>query len=235
MTAPGRLRLCAAEVRCGGALWRRAAPWSAIGQTSPVRWDSLFDDLAGQFDARLEAERAQDAVDDERLRVARLTLRDRLLALAQGLEAGDRIGLELVTGERIEIVPVEFGADWLAADFAAPVRRYRACVVPVSGITSLLLSRRLISVSLADRAAHPASLSERIGLPMALRDLARRRGHCEITTTRGSFRGTIDRVGRDHLDLAEHDGDIPRRESTLLGTRILRLEDITLVRVAEGR
>lgn len=215
------------------SLWMRAAPATAFRQTSPVRWDSLFDDLAGQFDARVEAERAQEAIDDERVRVSRLSLRDRLVALSQGLGEGERIGMELITGEIIEIIPIEFGADWFAADFAVPVRHYRACIIPVAGISSILLTSAQVAVSLAERPVHPTLLTERIGLPMALRDLARRRVHCEMTSIRGTFRGTIDRVGRDHLDLAEHDGDSPRRESGLTRHRILRLEDLTLVRVAE--
>ncbi|SJM54475.1 hypothetical protein [Gulosibacter sp. 10] len=211
-----------------------------------MRWDDLFDDLAGQFDAGLEEERRRAAVDEERLRITRLTIRDRLGALDRALSPGERIGLELRTGERIEIVPVEFGADWFGADLVGaglsapggegvpgggPVSRYGACIVPLAGIASVVLDAGQLARSLEPLPERPGSITGKLGMSIPLRDLARRRCHCEITTAHGAVLGTVDRVGRDHLDIAVHDVDTPRRQRDIRAYRILPLADITLIRV----
>lgn len=196
-----------------------------------MRWNELFDDLAGQFDAGLEEERRRAAIDEERLRVTRLTLRDRLAALDQFLEAEEKIGLQLHTGERVEIRPIEFGADWFGADLIGVVRSYGACIVPLSGIGSVLLTRDQISRSLEPLPERPGSVTGRLGLSIPLRDLARRRSHCEITTLTGTFYGTIDRVGRDHIDVAMHDIDTPRRQAAIGTFRLVPLADLTLIRI----
>ncbi|MFD2759152.1 hypothetical protein [Gulosibacter faecalis] len=196
-----------------------------------MRWNDLFDDLAGQFDAEYEAERRREAVDDERLRVARLTLRQRLATLQPALRPGECLSLELRGGERLEIEPTEFGADWFAARLAAPTRRYRSVLVPLAGISSLVLTRDQLERSLAARPEQPDSLAARLGLVIPLRDLTRRRVHVEVTTTLGVLHGTIDLVGRDHLDLAVHDGDTPRRNRDVAAYRMVPLDEVRLVRI----
>lgn len=196
-----------------------------------MRWDELFDDLASQFDAGLEEERRRAAIDEERLRVNRLTLRDRLGALDQFLRPEERITLQLHTGERVDIRPVEFGADWFGADLVGAVRSYGACIVPLAGIGSVLLTRDQISRSLEPLPERPGSVTGKLGLSIPLRDLARRRSHCEITTVTGTFYGTIDRVGRDHIDVAMHDVDTPRRQTGIGTFRLVPLVDLTLIRI----
>lgn len=196
-----------------------------------MRWDELFDDLAGQFDAGLEEERRRAAIDEERLRVTRLTLRDRLGALDQYLAPDEQIGLQLHTGERVDVRPVEFGVDWFGADLLGAVRSYGACIVPLAGIGSVLLSHDQISRSLAPIPERPGSVAGRLGFSIPLRDLARRRSHCEFTTVTGTFYGTIDRVGRDHVDVAMHDIETPRRQSGIGTFRLIPLADITLIRI----
>ena len=109
-----------------------------------MRWDDLFNDLASQFDAGLEEEARRAAIDEERLRVTRLTLRDRLAALDAALEPGDRIGLQLHTGERLDLIPAEFGSDWFGADLVGTAARFSTCFVPLAGISSVILSREQI-------------------------------------------------------------------------------------------
>ena len=52
-----------------------------------MRWDLLFDDLESQLDHEQREEERALALEEERLRLGRLTLRDRLAAMAK--EAGD--------------------------------------------------------------------------------------------------------------------------------------------------
>lgn len=228
----GRLCPHPGELRVNGRkLWITRRRRFRIRHTRGVRWDHLFDDLASQFDAGLDEERRRAELEEERLRVARLTVRDRLVALAAALRPGERIGLQLHDGERVDIVPVEFGADWIGADLAGAAHRYGACIVPLAGVGALLLDREQTAASLAVRSERPSSLSARLGLAIALRDLARRRVACELSTRLGVVHGTIDRVGRDHVDVAVHSSDAVRRESQVALTRIIPLDDLVLVRI----
>ena len=76
-----------------------------------------------------------------------------------------------------------------------------------------------------------ARLSDRIGLPFMLRDLCRRRTSIELQTPTESLYGTIDRVGRDHLDLAAHEPGTLRRAGDVREVRIVPLTHIVLVRL----
>ena len=58
----------------------------------------LFDDLEGQLERELTAEEQDLGIEEERLRLGRLSVRDRIAALH---EAGHQIGLTLTTGERL--------------------------------------------------------------------------------------------------------------------------------------
>lgn len=201
-------------------------------QTVGVRWNDLFDDLAGQFDAEHERARRLEAVEDERLRVARTTLRQRLAALQAALEPGECIDLELLSGDRLRAEPIEFGAEWFFARLPSLAGHYASVLVPLAGMGSVILTRSQLDRSLAPRPEAPESLTARLGFVMPLRDLARRRVHCELTTTLGVLRGTIDLVARDHLDLAVHDLDTPRRTPDVAAFRVVPLDEIRLVRVA---
>jgi hypothetical protein len=75
------------------------------------------------------------------------------------------------------------------------------------------------------------ALSARLGLPFVLRDLCRRRRPVELLLDGGALHGTVDRVGRDHFDVAVHERGAPRRESAVTEYRIVRLDQVLLVRL----
>ena len=64
-----------------------------------------------------------------------------------------------------------------------------------------------------------------------LRDLCRRRTSVELDLLDESLAGTIDRVGRDHLDLAVHEPGSARRESAVSQYRLVPFAQLSLVRV----
>jgi hypothetical protein len=190
---------------------------------SRMRWDSLFDDLESQLERERTAEELDIEAEEERLRLGRLSMRDRLFALT--LAPGNRtIRIGLTGGIRLAVRPQSLGRDWLSAVLADG----RQCIVPLAAIATVSLGRAEVSASLA--AMTQDTVSGRLGLPFVLRDLCRRRRQVELTTLDGVLVGTIDRVGRDHLDLAVHDAGTARRESDVRDVLMLPIGRIVIVR-----
>jgi hypothetical protein len=203
-----------------------------------MRWDNLFDDLEGQLEQELTAEEVDLRAEEERLRLARLGIRDRLLALHR---AGDHLTsrilrLVLHDGTRISVTPKTFGRDWVAGELGEDARRPPSCIVPLDAITGMALTRDQVYASL-----HPAapgtpddadrSLAARLGLGFVLRDVCRRRHPVEVWVPGARLHGTLDRIGRDHCDLAVHEPGSVRRESAVTEYRLIRFSQILLVRL----
>ena len=195
-----------------------------------MRWDLLFDDLESQLDREQRDEERALAIEDERLRLGRLTLRDRLTAISRATDDGDAIvRVELHGGVVMALRPLAFGRDWMSAESRAADRRSRQCVVPLAAIAAVLPSRSQLDPSLEPVPESSARLAERIGLSFVLRDLCRRRTPVRLTTVDGMVHGTLDRVARDHVDLALHEPGSPRREREIQGYRIVPLARVLLI------
>ena len=195
-----------------------------------MRWDLLFDDLESQLDREQRDEERALAIEDERLRLGRLTLRDRLTAVSRATEDGDAIvRVELHGGVVMALRPLAFGRDWMSAESRAADRRSRQCVVPLAAIAAVLPSRSQLDPSLEPVPESSARLAERIGLSLVLRDLCRRRAPVRLTTVDGMVHGTLDRVARDHVDLALHEPGSLRREREIQGYRIVPLARVLLI------
>ncbi|TFC49797.1 hypothetical protein E3T37_07455 [Cryobacterium sp. TMT2-10] len=197
-----------------------------------MRWDNLFDDLEGQLEHELNAEETDLRAEEERLRLGRLSLRNRLtgLARASGLGAGV-LRVVLASGETLTLRPTTFGRDWLAADLLDAGSTGAQCVLPLAAVAGVIVRRDEIPDSLVTEPESAVRLVDRIGLPFVLRDLCRRRANIEVHTRSGPLRGTIDRVGRDHVDLAVHAAGTLRRESAVHQYRIVPITEIQLVRL----
>jgi len=205
-----------------------------------MRWDDLFDDLESQLEQERSAEEDELLAEEERLRLGRLSLRNRLAALAR-VETGavpEPVRVLLTTGLVIDVRPRTFGRDWLAGDLSRGagsvlgdgVGTGDQCILPLRGVSSLLLDRRQVRQSLGEPG--PArGVTDRLGLPFVLRDLCRRRSALELHVPEGVLHGTIDRVGRDHLDVALHEPGTPRRESVVTAYRVVAMDRVALVRV----
>lgn len=202
-----------------------------------MRWDKLFDDLESQLAQELSAEELDLEAEEERLRLGRLAVRDRLVALYEvaGSEAG--VVVTLGSGIRLAVHPITFGRDWLSADLLADdgagQRARGQCILPLAAIAGVSLAPDQVAASLVPHArpdAHP-SLSSRLGLAFVLRDLCRRRHPLDIVLTHGELHGTLDRVGRDHLDLAVHERGAVRRAAAVREYSIVPLAAIQLLRL----
>jgi hypothetical protein len=196
-----------------------------------MRWDELFDDLEGQLEQELAAERADVLAEEERLRLGRLSLRDRILAIAAG---GDELVTVLRDGRELRLVVTSSGRDWVAGSITSGGRQRRQCVLPLAAVASVLPRGSQLAESLG---AEPESaererveLSLRLGLAFVLRDLARRRIPVDLALACGGLHGTIDRIGRDHLDLAEHPAGEPRRASAVRQVRLVPFAELLTVR-----
>lgn len=192
-----------------------------------VRWDELFADIESQLEHELDLEHQEIAAEEERLRLGRLALRDRILAMGRG---GEAVVLVLVDGETVALRVGSAGRDWVAGEAGAgPVAR--AAVVPLAAIAGVLPGHDQLERGLrpATPDAGPA-LAARLGLGFVLRDLCRRRAGIELSTRAGTLHGTIDRVARDHLDLAEHDAGEARRDRVVRRIRLVPFDAILAVR-----
>jgi hypothetical protein len=197
-----------------------------------MRWDRLFDDLEGQLEHELGAEEVDLGAEEERLRLGRLSLRDRLVAIASSGTARDGLRLELRDGQQIVVREPSLGRDWIAGPLATTGGPPRSAVVPLAAVTGVLPDPEQLAVSLTAEPAGEAALalSARLGLPFVLRDLCRRRTPVDLSTSTGARHGTIDRVSRDHLDLAEHEPGVPRRSSAVTRIRLVATEAVDLIR-----
>lgn len=197
-----------------------------------MRWDKLFDDLEGQLEQELSAEELDLRAEEERLRLGRLTIRDRLAAMTHA-EPRSSVRLYLADGSALAVRPVTIGRDWLSGEILDGAARTAQCVIPIFAVASLAIARDHLAASLATEPADSAktTLPARLSLAFVLRDLCRRRAQVEVRTTAGSLHGTIDRVGRDHLDLAMHAVGEPRRDASVSQCRLVPFTQIVLVRV----
>jgi hypothetical protein len=189
-----------------------------------VRWDRFFEDLEDQLDSEWEAERAALDTEAERLRLARLTLFERLNALVGGTSP---TVVDLTNGASVAGAIVAVGPDWFAVDDGAA---RGAILVPVAAVVALGLPHPEVL-----RSAHggtPSRLRERMTLGFVLRDLARRRVPVTLSSADGrEYCGTIDRAASDHLDVALHDRGAPRRADLVMGHRLIPFAALAGVRL----
>src|SRR3954468_14212247 len=130
-----------------------------------MRWDSLFDDLEGQLEQELTAESEDLRAEEERLRVSRLTLRDRIRAATA---PGVAITLRLLSGDRITVATRALGRDWLSGEAAG---HGAAVTVPLAAIASVILVPAAAAETTAPPPDTESGLTARLGLAFVLRDL----------------------------------------------------------------
>lgn len=191
-----------------------------------MRWDELFADIESQLEQELDAERLDMAVEEERLRLGRLSLRDRLAAMTASERA---LRLELVSGEILDARVDTVGRDWLAGDIDGGGAS-RSVIVPIAAIAGVIPAGGQLELGLR-AASRSGELSAQLGMAFVLRDLCRRRVGVDLATRAGTCHGTIDRVGRDHLDLAEHERGEARRGRAVRRIRMIPFEAVLSVRI----
>lgn len=210
-----------------------------------MRWDNLFDDLESQLEHELAVDEIDVRAETERLRLGRLGIRDRLIEMTRfasgseratigGVTSGDEVIRVVLQGERaLGVRPDVFGRDWLAGELIDGSHRKSQCVLPLASIVSILPTAGQLESSVNQSPAPPAAgrLTDRLGIAFVLRDLCRRRAAVEVVTRDGQLFGTIDRVARDHCDLALHPPATPRRAANVSGTALVAFANILYLRL----
>ena len=206
-----------------------------------MRWNRFFEDLEHQLDSEQAAEQLALDGEAERLRLSRLELRTRLSTLV-GCELGAELAGEGSGGEPALLrgTVAGVGADWLGLVLG----RGGAAVAPLRSIRMLRLDRPSLVASrgvpvggegelATTQGRDPGGrLRERQTFGFVLRDFARRR--LAVALHLGGervVRGTIDRVGADHLGLALHEPGAPRREGEVSGFRLVPLHAVAWVQL----
>lgn len=191
-----------------------------------MRWEALFADLEATAEGAWLQERETEVAEQARAEYAAVRLMDRLRA-----RLGRSLACELVDGRRLDGVVAETGVDWfllraVPGEVLVPVRALAAVARPAAGPSGFPGSvAGPVAGSLAGgevSVAPPAGLGESLGLSAVLRGLSVRRVpvHLVLLGSR-MLTGTIDRVGADHLDLAMHSPEEPRRDSAVTGMHLV--------------
>lgn len=188
-----------------------------------VRWEQLFSDLDARFDDLADAEMMAELPDRQRRAARAVTTVQRLLgAIGCAVRVRVRSG-RLHTGDLTAV-----GPDWLlVADAGGGERLLNLhAVTAIEGLTT-------------GTGAPLSSVAGRLDLRMALGGIARDRspvvvgipGESEGSHASGvELTGTIDRVGADFLELAQHPVWEPRRRGAVRSVVLIPVAAVDSVR-----
>ena len=178
-----------------------------------MRWDDLFDDLEAQLAAAERDEALSEVAERTRAERAEVGWFDRVAAaVGQSVSCSTPAGA--VQGRITDV-----GKDWLVIQESGR----GSAIVPSWAVISIGgLGRR------SDQAVTPA---RRFGLGVVLRGIARDRSPVAVHDLAGGlWTGTIDFVGRDHVEVMLHPSDAMPRGSAVTGRRIVPWAAIGIVR-----
>jgi hypothetical protein len=184
-----------------------------------MRWDELFDDLEAQFGEAEAADQAGEVTDRSRRELSLLRLVDRVRPVI-----GRPLTLRLVGAGVVEGELAAIGPDWLLLS-------------EVGGREALVAAHAVVWIGgLAAQTAVPhgeGQVAARLDLAYALRGIVRDRSAVTLTLTDGSTAaGTLDRVGADFVEVAEHAPGEPRRHDAVRAVRAYPLTSLVVVRRA---
>jgi hypothetical protein len=186
-----------------------------------MRWQRLFADLEAQFVAATSAAELAETASRARAEGGSVHLAERLAgALGQPVRLRCR-GAGQVAGLLVEV-----GPDWLLLS----AEQGREFLVVTDAVT---LASGLVRRTQAVADGHPRV---RTDLRRALRGLVRDRSTVSVVLADGGrLTGTLDRVGADFVEVAEHAADEPRRASSIRAVHAVPLRALAVVsREADG-
>lgn len=207
-TAFSNVCLCALPCEVG-ASWRSS-------EGVAVRWDGLFAELEAEFAAAETLSADAELRDRVRRETATVRLVDRLAA-AVGRDLSVYVAGELLRGRLTEA-----GPDWLLLEESPG----RDALIPLVAVASVGGLGRWSAVAGAE-----GRVGARLDLAYALRGLARDRAGVTLSLIDGSTcSGTIDRVGADFVEIAEHPAAEARRDRSVSAVRTVPRSALLVVR-----
>ena len=181
-----------------------------------MRWERLFDDLEARLEAQERADGDAEAIDLVRAERARIGVLDRLRA-----HLGSPLVWSLAGGRSpVSARLLDLGADWIlvGADRGQ-------MLIPIGAVQS---------IGGLSRSARPeeGEVVRRLKIGLVLRGLSRDRALVSVRLADDrTVTGTIDRVGTDHIDVAVHPDDVPRRGPAVIEVRCVLLPAVVAVTV----
>jgi hypothetical protein len=182
-----------------------------------MRWQQLFADLEGQLEEYETATERAEWPSRARLEIGAVPLADRLRGALGSVVSIHCGGAGQVAGRLVEV-----GSNWMLIED----EHARPCLVASDAVRAVGgLVRRTAATD------EPGPVRARLDLRWALRALARNRAGVQLVLDDGLvLSGTVDRVGADYLELAEHPGDQQRRAESVRGVRAVVIGAVALVR-----
>ncbi|HET8588418.1 MAG TPA: hypothetical protein VFM01_02200 [Nakamurella sp.] len=188
-----------------------------------MRWQQLFADLAGRFDEMADEAMMAELADRQRLAAGSVLMVQRLRGAV-----GVTVRVRTNGGPVVSGAVRGAGPDWL--------------LLSQPGWAELLVALQAVTAveGLTVASAEPLSdVALRLDLRHALRGIARDRAPVIVTVGGPAvapagggveMTGTIDRVGADFLEVAQHAPWEPRRASTVRSVALVPLSAVITVR-----
>ncbi|MEV6286034.1 hypothetical protein [Kribbella sp. NPDC051770] len=182
-----------------------------------MRLDALFEDLESQFEALQDGDLYGEVAERIRAEVGKITLLDRLRGAV-----GTTVRVELTHADAVQGELTRVGKDCLLLE----ADRFEEWLIPAEALTS---------IHGLGPWAEPAegAVAAKLGLAHLLRGVARDRSPVTLYCAgpnRNPLTGTIDRVGADFFELAEHPLDAPRRRTEVYNTRLVPTQALSALR-----
>lgn len=178
-----------------------------------MRWDDLFADLEAQWDSAVRGELEVELPEVVRSEKASTQLTSRLAAC---LDRQVTVG---VGGETLTGCLRRLGAGWIQ-------------LLGRDGSTTIVTNEAIDALHDLPRVQAPKDpILSRLSVGHVLRSLAKDRAAVRLVLRGGAaaLTGTIDGVGADHLDMALHDLDQPRRSAQIRGGRTVPFRSVAFV------
>jgi hypothetical protein len=179
-----------------------------------MRLEALFEDLESQFEALQDGDLYGEVADRIRAEVGKITVLDRLRGAV-----GTVVRVELRHTEPVQGTLSRVGKDCLLLE----AERYEEWLIPDTALTG---------IHGLGPFAEPAegAVAAKLGLAHLLRGIARDRSPVTLYCGGNTITGTIDRVGADFLEIAEHALDAPRRRTEVYNSRLVPTQALDAVR-----